>query len=85
MWRFSRLSTVVLTSSANQEVTVPLYLEILDGNSSVADSAARGARGAGVVESWTSTTTGEQVRLVDSPEVPGAASARVQFARILFY
>jgi hypothetical protein len=85
MCRLRQFSTLVLTSSTNQEATVPLYLEILDKDSSVTEPAIRGAADAGVVESWTSTITGEQVRLVDGPEARVAPSESVRVARILFY
>ena len=64
---------------------MPLYIEILDQHSSVAESAIRRAADAGVSESWTSTTTGELVRLVDARDVNAAPNQTVRVARILFH
>jgi hypothetical protein len=64
---------------------MPLYLEILDQHDSVAAATLRRVPEDGVSESWTSTTTGEIVRLVDAPDVNSAPNPTVRVARILFH
>jgi hypothetical protein len=64
---------------------MPLYIEILDRDSSVAELDIRGIEKTGVLESWTSATTNETVRLVDVPDEYGSPRTTVRSARILFY
>jgi hypothetical protein len=75
---------------------MPLYIEIVDQDSSFTESAIQGIDETGVLESWTSATTGEVVRLVDVPEshralelrsaleLRNAPRAAARGARILF-
>jgi hypothetical protein len=82
---YRHLSTVVYTSSANQEPIMPLYLEILAYDHFAVDSALSDFPDASVLGRWTSVATGELVRLVDAPERHAAQRTTARSARILFY
>jgi hypothetical protein len=80
-----RFSTVVLTSSANEETIMPLYLEILDHDPSARDSVLHDGADASILDLWLSETTGETVRLVDAPHLRETPRATARAARILLY
>jgi len=64
---------------------MPLYLEILEPNHPTPVPTVPGSTDASILVAWTNETTGETVRLVDSPDVHPSPRATVHSPRILCY
>ena len=64
---------------------MPLYLEILEQDHSASVPTLPDSTDARTLGAWTNETTGETVRLVDSPDAQGSPSATVHLPRILSY